>query len=47
VGAVVLGILSLVGIEPLTLVLVGLLAIGAAMLLSSTNWGARMMHPAH
>jgi hypothetical protein len=43
IGAIVLGILALLGIYPLTLVLVGLLAVGCAALLSGTAVGARML----
>jgi hypothetical protein len=42
IGAVVLGILALVGFVPTTLVLVGFIAVGAAMLLSGTAFGARV-----
>lgn len=50
VGAVVLGILSLLGIYPLTLVLVGFLGVGGAVMLGGTVLGTRMFrfaHPAH
>jgi hypothetical protein len=43
VGAVVLGILALLGFAPVTLTLVGLLAIGACLLLSGSAIGARML----
>lgn len=42
VGAVVLGILALLGIAPMTLVLVGYLGVGAVVLLSGSSFGARM-----
>src|SRR5262249_13975849 len=42
-GAVVLGILALLCRAPLTLGLVGLLAVGAAVLVSGTAFGARMI----
>jgi hypothetical protein len=42
IGAVVLGILALLGFAPVTLVLIGLLAVGASVLLSGTAFGARM-----
>ena len=43
IGASVLGILSLVGIHPLYLTVVGLLAIGATSVLAGTALGGRMM----
>jgi hypothetical protein len=43
VGGIVLGILALVGPDPLTLSLIGLLAIGASILLSGSAVSARMM----
>lgn len=42
-GAIVLGILSLLGIENVTLTLVGLLIIGAAAVLSGTSLTGKMM----
>jgi hypothetical protein len=42
VGAVVLGVLALLGIQSTTLVLVGSLCVGAALLLSGSAFGARM-----
>jgi hypothetical protein len=42
IGAVVLGILALAGFEPTTLVLVGFIAVGAAVLLSGSAFGARL-----
>jgi hypothetical protein len=42
IGAVVLGILSLLGLDPVILVLVGYLGVGAAVLLSGSAFGARM-----
>ncbi len=46
VAAVVLGILSLIGVQPVTLVLVGLLAMGTAIFFfSATSWGARLLRP--
>lgn len=42
IGAVVLGILALVGFQPTTLVLVGFIAVGAAVLLSGSAFGARV-----
>lgn len=42
IGAVVLGILALLGLDPVTLVLVGYLGVGAAVLLSGSAFGARM-----
>jgi hypothetical protein len=47
VGAVVLGILALVGIAPATLVLVGFLAVSLALLFSGTAMGARLLAPRH
>ncbi len=46
-GAVVLGILAVVGQASLTLVLVGLLALGVHALFSGTTFGARMLSFAH
>jgi hypothetical protein len=46
VGAIVLGILALLGVFPATLVLIGLLAVGFAGLVSSTSIGAPMMSSA-
>jgi hypothetical protein len=43
VGAVVLGILALLGFVPVTLTLVGLLAIGACLLFSGSAVGARLL----
>lgn len=40
-GALVLGILAVIGISPLTLILVGLLGLGAWALFSGTSMGAR------
>ncbi len=42
IGAVVLGILALLGLQPVTLVLVGYLAVGVTMLFSGSALGARM-----
>lgn len=42
VGAIVLGILALVGLDPLMLTLVGLLVLGAAVLVSGTAVSSRM-----
>jgi hypothetical protein len=42
IGAVVLGILALLGLQPVTLILVGFLSVGATMLLSGSALGARM-----
>jgi hypothetical protein len=39
VGAIVLGILALLGTDPLTLVLVSMLAVGATVLLSGAAFG--------
>jgi hypothetical protein len=50
IGAVVLGILALLGIYPLTLVLVGFLGVGGAVMLGGSVLGTktyRIMHPAH
>lgn len=48
IGAVVLGILALIGVGPgLTLVLVALLAVGGSMLLSGAMLGTRMSHMVH
>jgi hypothetical protein len=41
-GAIVLGILSLAGYAPLTLILVALLAVGASILLAGTAVSGRM-----
>jgi hypothetical protein len=51
-GAIVLGILALIGLDPMTLTKVAVLAVSAAVLLSGTGVGARMLgvlrhHPAH
>ena len=42
IGAVVLGILALLGLDAATLVLVGYLGVGATVLLSGSAFGARM-----
>ncbi len=42
-GAIVLGILALLGIAPLTLVLVGLLSVSAGLFLAGSAVGARML----
>lgn len=50
IGAVVLGILALLGIYPLTLVLVGFLGVGGAVMLGGSVLGTkafRVMYPAH
>jgi hypothetical protein len=48
IGAVVLGILALVGVGPgLTLILIALLAVGGSMLLSGAMIGTRMSHMLH
>jgi hypothetical protein len=47
VSAVVLGILSLIGFEPLTLTLVALLAIGASSLLTGSAMSGKMMGTHH
>ena len=44
VGAVVLGILALLGVYPLTLVLIGLLAVGGAVMLGGSVLGAKTFH---
>ena len=44
VGAVVLGILALLGVQPLTLVLVGFLSVGSAIMLSGSALGARVFN---
>jgi hypothetical protein len=44
VGAVVLGILALLGVYPLTLVLIGLLAVGGAVMFSGGLLGAKTFH---
>lgn len=44
VAAVVLGILALIGTMPLTLTLIGLLAVGAAVLFSGSAVSTRLMH---
>jgi hypothetical protein len=47
IGAVVLGILALVGVGPmLTLILISILAVGGAMLLSGALVGTRVAHSA-
>jgi hypothetical protein len=49
-GAVVLGILALLGLYPLTLVLIGFIAVGGAVMLSGSAFGAktfRFVHPSH
>jgi hypothetical protein len=43
VGAVVLGILALLGYQPMTLILVSAIALGGSILLSGSAVGARMM----
>ena len=43
VGAVVLGVLALLGMSPLTLNLVAMLGVGGALMMSGTSLGARMM----
>lgn len=43
VAAAVLGILALVGLAPTTLVLIGLLAVGASVLLSGSAVGGRLL----
>ncbi|HEX8789565.1 MAG TPA: hypothetical protein VF765_01340 [Polyangiaceae bacterium] len=50
IGAVVLGILSLLGLYPVTLVLVGFLGVGGVVMLGGSVLGTksfRVMHPAH
>jgi hypothetical protein len=42
-GAIVLGILALLGLSPLTLTLVGMLAVGFSLLMSGSAIGARML----
>jgi hypothetical protein len=42
IGAIVLGILALLGVQPATLVFVGFLAVACAILLAGTALGARM-----
>jgi hypothetical protein len=42
-GAVVLGILAVIGLSPLTLILVGLLSLGVAELFNGSGLGHRMM----
>ncbi|HEV2394699.1 MAG TPA: hypothetical protein VG146_20295 [Verrucomicrobiae bacterium] len=42
-AALVLGILAVIGLDPLTLVLVGLLALGAASLFSGAAFGAKSL----
>jgi hypothetical protein len=42
IGAIVLGILALLGVAPVALVLVGLLAVSCAILLTGSALGARM-----
>lgn len=42
IGAITLGILALVGVEPMTLMLVATLALGGALLISGAAIGARM-----
>lgn len=44
VASVVLGILALIGTMPLTLTLIGLLAVGAAVLFSGSAVSTRLMH---
>lgn len=46
-GAVVLGILSIIGLTPLTLILVALLSLGASALLSGSVLGGRLLSTAH
>ena len=43
IGAVTLGIIAIVGIEPVTLRLAALLALGASAVLSGTTVGGTMM----
>jgi hypothetical protein len=47
IGAIVLGILALLGVASMTLVFVGFLCVGAAVLLSGTALGARMLSILH
>lgn len=42
-GAVVLGVLAVIGLSPLTLILVGLLSLGVAELFNGSGLGHRMM----
>ncbi len=42
-GGIVLGILAVIGLDPMTLVLVGLLSLGVAALFSGSSWGVRAM----
>jgi hypothetical protein len=42
IGAAILGILALLGVEPVTLVLIGFLAVGSALLLGGSALGARL-----
>jgi hypothetical protein len=42
-GAVVLGILAVIGLSSLTLVLIGLLSLGASALFSGSAHGTRML----
>jgi hypothetical protein len=43
IGAVTLGIIAIVGVEPITLTLAALLALGASLVLSGTTVGSTMM----
>lgn len=43
IGAIVLGILALVGVDPLTLVLIAMLAIGTAVMFSGAAFGGRLI----
>lgn len=43
IGAIVLGILALLGFQPMTLVLVGLLSVGVAVLMSGSAFGSRVV----
>jgi len=47
VGAVVLGILALLGVYPVTLVLIGFLAVGGALMLGGSVAGKKVFHFMH
>ena len=46
-GGVVLGILALIGLDPLTLTLVGMLAVASSVMMSGTAIGAKMLAVLH
>lgn len=47
IGAIVLGIIALLGFDPVTLVLIGFIGVGAVVLFSGSAFGARMLGMMH